>query len=268
MSALSRAAHAFPTLLRVGVAAAIAYRAEMLIWMLTTTMPLVSLALWSAVAASAPVGRFGASDFTAYFLAILIVRQMTGSWLVWEMNMEIKSGVLSQRLLKPIHPLVSYAADNLAALPLRALLCLPIAIVALVVTSGERFHPTALDLAIWVASLVGAWMINFFTMALIGSLAFVIESSTAVFDVYLAAFMIFAGYLVPIELFPPWLGDIARVLPFRYSLAFPVELITGLLEPGRALAELGAQWAFAIGSAVAALVAWRAGVRRFSAFGG
>ncbi|AUX46733.1 ABC transporter permease [Sorangium cellulosum] len=268
MSSLSRAARAFPTLLRVGVAAAMAYRAEMLIWMLTTTMPLVSLALWSAVAASAPVGRFGADDFTEYFLAILIVRQLTGSWLVWEMNMDIKSGALSQRLLKPIHPLVSYAADNLAALPLRALLCLPITVVALVVTSGAREPPAALDLGIWALALMGAWLLNFFTMALIGSLAFVIESSTAVFDIYLAAFMIFAGYLVPLELFPSWLGDIARVLPFRYSLAFPVELITGMLDPGRALVELGVQWAFAAGTAAAALVAWRAGVRRFAAFGG
>lgn len=268
MSGLARAARAFPTLLRVGVAAALAYRAEMLIWMLTTTMPLVSLALWSAVAASAPVGRFGARDFSAYFLAILIVRQLTGSWLVWEMNMDIKSGALSQRLLRPIHPLFSYAAENLAALPLRAALCLPIAVVALVTTSGERLQPTALELGLWVLSLVGAWAINFFTMALIGSLAFVIDSSTAVFEVYLAAFMVLAGYLVPIELFPSWLSDLARVLPFRYSLAFPVELITGLLDPGRALTELAVQWAFAVASAAAALVAWRAGVRRFSAFGG
>ncbi|WP_437276650.1 ABC-2 family transporter protein [Sorangium sp. So ce375] len=268
MSGIGRAARAFPTLLRVGLAAALAYRAEMLIWMLTTTMPLVSLALWSAVAASAPVGRFGSRDFSAYFLAILIVRQLTGSWLVWEMNMDIKSGALSQRLLKPIHPLFSYAADNLAALPLRAALCVPIAVIALATTSGERLQPTAFELGLWVVSLVGAWAINFFTMALIGSLAFVIDSSTAVFDVYLAAFMIFAGYLVPIELFPSWLADLARVLPFRYSLAFPVELITGLLGPGRALTELAAQWAFAAASAAAALVAWRAGVRRFSAFGG
>jgi ABC-2 type transport system permease protein len=268
VSGIERALRAFPTLLRVGLAAALAYRAEMLIWMLTTTMPLVSLALWSAVAESAPVGRFGADDFTAYFLTILIVRQLTGSWLVWEMNMEIKSGVLSQRLLKPIHPLIAYAADNLAAIPLRAALCLPIAIIALAVTSGDRFHPTLPEVGLWAASLVGAWLINFFTMALIGSLAFVIESSTAVFDVYLAAFMVFAGYLVPLELFPAWLGDVARVLPFRYSLAFPVELMTGLLEPGRALSELAVQWAFAAGTAALALVAWRAGVRRFSAFGG
>jgi len=68
---LGRAARAYPTLLRVGLAEAVAYRAEMLVWMLTTTMPLVSLALWSAVAETAPVGRFSQQGFAAYFLATL-----------------------------------------------------------------------------------------------------------------------------------------------------------------------------------------------------
>ena len=51
---------AYPTLLRVGVAEAVAYRAEMFVWVLATTMPLISLALWNAVAREAPVGRFTA----------------------------------------------------------------------------------------------------------------------------------------------------------------------------------------------------------------
>jgi ABC-2 type transport system permease protein len=268
VSAFSRVLRAYPTLLRVGFAEAMAYRTEMLIWMLTTTMPLVSLALWSAVAARAPVGRFGERDFTAYFLAMLIVRQLTGSWLVWEMNTDIKSGTLSQRLLRPIHPLVVYSAENLAALPLRALLCVPIASVALVVAGGGSAPRTASWLALCAASIVGAWLINFSMMALIGALAFVLESSTAVFELYLAAFMVFAGYLVPLDLFPPWLRQLSAVLPFRYSLAFPVELAIGMLDPARALLELAVQWTFASGTTAAALLAWRSGVRRFSAFGG
>ena len=96
---------AYPTLLRVGFADAVAYRAEMLVWMLTTTMPLVSLALWSAVAPTAPVGRFTpARSFAAYFLATLVVRQLTGSWVVWEMNQEIRSGALSQPAAPPDPP--------------------------------------------------------------------------------------------------------------------------------------------------------------------
>lgn len=264
---LARLLRAYPTLLRVGFAGALAYRAEMLVWMLTTTMPLVSLALWAAVSRSAPVGRFGPRDFTAYFLIALIVRQLTSSWLVWEINAEIKSGALSQRLLKPMHPLLVYSADNLAAIPLRSALCAPIALV-LLYAAGERLPASAGMLVLAAAALAGAWLLNFFITALIGALAFVMESSTAVFELYLAAFMIFAGYLVPLELFPPGLRAAAEALPFRYTLAFPVELLAGLLEPERALGQLGVQWAYAAATGAAALLAWRAGVRRFGAFGG
>lgn len=262
------AIRAYPTLLRVGFASALAYRAEMLIWMLTTMMPLVSLALWSAVAEGGPVAGLGKSDFTAYFLATLVVRQLTGSWLVWEMNEDIRTGALSQKLLKPIHPLVAYSAENLAALPLRAALALPIAVIAIAVTDGERVARDPAAIAIFALSLVGAWVINFFVMALIGTMAFYLESSSMIFEVYLACFMILSGYLVPLSLFPPWLRAVSDALPFRYTLAFPVETITGLIDRGRALRDLGVQWAFAALAAATALAAFRRGVARFSAYGG
>lgn len=263
-----RAARAYPTLLRVGLAGAIAYRAEMLVWMLTTTMPLVSLALWSAVAADAPVGGFTARRFGAYFLATLVVRQLTGSWLVWTLNQDIKSGSLSQRLLKPLHPLVGYSAENLAALPLRAALSAPVVVAAIL-----YLEPAALSLApgrvvMIVAALAGAWAINFLTMALIGSLAFFLESSTSIFEIWLVVFGLLSGYLVPLELFPAWLRAVAAALPFRYTLGFPVELILGMQGDREALRDLAAQWAYVLACGLGVRVLWRAGIRRFSALGG
>jgi ABC-2 type transport system permease protein len=265
-AALYRVLRIYPTLLRVGFAEAVAYRAELLIWMLTTTMPLVSLALWSAVASAMPVGRFTQQGFAAYFLATLVVRQLTGSWLVWEMNQEIRSGALSRRLLKPIHPLLAYSAENLAALPMRALLSVPVALILLFTL--ERPPAGAGPVLLFLLSLLGAWLINFFTMALIGSLAFFLESSTAIFELWLLAFMLLSGYLIPLELFPPALYAAARALPFRYTVAFPVELITGMLAGEAALHDLAVQWAYVIGAGSLALLAFRAGIRRFSAYGG
>ncbi|HJX51274.1 MAG TPA: hypothetical protein VJ801_00780, partial [Polyangia bacterium] len=54
---------AYPALLRVGFADIFAYRAELVVWLLTINMPLVMMALWTAVAASGPVGRFGQREF-------------------------------------------------------------------------------------------------------------------------------------------------------------------------------------------------------------
>src|SRR5262249_928116 len=104
-----------------------AYRAEFLVWMLSNTMPLIMLALWSAVARDAPVGRFGQKEFVAYFLATFIVRQMTSSWTAWQINFEIRQGTLAQRLLRPIHPVLMLAVENLAAQPMRLLVALPMA---------------------------------------------------------------------------------------------------------------------------------------------
>ena len=68
------------------------------------------------------------SDFVAYFLATFIVRQLTGAWVAWEMNFEVRTGTLAMRLLRPIHPMVAYAVENLAAMPLRLVVALPVAV--------------------------------------------------------------------------------------------------------------------------------------------
>ncbi len=259
---------AIPTLLRIGLAEAVSYRAEMLVWLLSTTMPLVMLALMTAVARDGPVGRFGQAEFTAYYLAALVVRLLTGAWVIWEVNFEIRQGTLAYRLLRPIHPVIAYACENVGAMPLRLTAALPIAAAAVLLAGPGHVTGDPLLLAIFPLSIVGAWLITFLAMSLIGALAFYIEASGALFEVWLGLFGVFAGYLVPLELFPAWLASAARVLPFRYMLAFPVEMIVGMTSRGAALAELAVQWGYVALLALAVQAAWRAGLRRFAAFGG
>jgi ABC-2 type transport system permease protein len=263
-----RTLRAIPTLLRVGLAAAVAYRAEFVVWLLSTNMPLVMLALWSAAAAEGPVGRYGPAQFTAYFLVALVVRLLTGAWVIWELNMDIRQGTLGQRLLRPLHPLVGYACENVAAVPLRALLALPVAVGLLLSSGGALLSRDPLLWALFPVTVAGAWAITFLAMSLVGALAFYVESAGSVFEIWMGLFGVFSGYLVPLDLFPAWLGAAARWLPFRYMLAFPVELATGLLSRPRALAELAIQWLFVAALLALVSLAWRRGLRRFSAVGG
>jgi ABC-2 type transport system permease protein len=265
---LRRSAKVFPTLLRVGLSEVVAYRAEFLIWILTTNMPLVMLAIWHAVAAQGPVGRFDQREFTAYYLAVQAVRLVTSTWVVWQMSMEIRDGTLSAKLLRPVHPLFAYAAEHLAAVPMRALMMSPI-VAVLVYFAGSRlaFHDPVL-MAVLAASLLGAWLLIFFTMVLLGSLAFFVDSALGIFELWLGVFGIFSGYLIPLELLPAWIQGAARVLPFRFMLGFPVETLVGLWGREAALRQLGIQWAYIGLFAIGAMLVWRAGVRRFAAYGG
>lgn len=265
---MRRELSALPTLLRIGLAEAVAYRAEMVVWMLTMTMPLVSLALWSAVADVAPVAGFASGDFAAYFLATLVVRQVTGSWVVWEMNQEIRSGTLVRRLLRPVSPLLTYACEGVAAVPLRSLVALPFAVAGLVATGGSRLPHDATTWVAWGVSMVGAWLLGFALLATLGALAFYLESTTALFDAYMALFLVLSGYLVPLELLPAWVRAVARALPLRYTLATPVEILVGRLPRAALAGELAAQWAWVVAAWAVATFAFRRGVRRFAAYGG
>jgi len=265
---LRSTARAFPTLLRVGFADAVAYRAEMLVWVLATTMPLVMLALWTAVARDAPVGRYGQPEFLAYFLATFIVRQIAGSWASWEMNFEIRNGTLAMRLLRPIHPLWGYTAEALAAMPMRLVVSLPVAAIALAVVSSRSVTHDPVVWALWAASIAGAWLLTLLVNFVVGCAAFFVESSVKVMDAWLVLFFVLSGYLIPIDLFPAGVRAVVDWLPFRFQIGLPVELMTGTHGRAAALGLLARQWAWVAVALGATTLAWRRGLQRFAAHGG
>jgi ABC-2 type transport system permease protein len=268
MKQLWHTVRALPTLLRVGFADAVAYRAEFLVWVLAYTMPIIMMALWTQVAREAPVGRWGERDFQAYFLGTLIVRLVTGAWVVWEMNMEVRQGTLQNRLLRPIHPLLTYLTENIAALPMRFVIATPIAIAAVSWLGRGILSDDAVQLALIPISVFGAFLLNFLAMASIGTLALYWESSTAVFDLWLGLYTVFSGYVMPLELFPGWLRVWVDRLPFRAMLAYPVENMLGQITRAQALTELAAQWGWVVVLVLLTNLLWRGGMKRFGAYGG
>jgi len=267
---LRASVRAFPTLLRVGFADAVAYRAEMLVWVLATTMPLVQLALWTAVAADGPVGRYGQREFTAYFLATFIVRQITGSWIFYEISFEVRNGTLSMRLLRPVHPLLAYAAEGVAAMPMRFAVSIPVAIVAFVAVGRSAMTRDPVTWCLWTASIAGAWLITLLVNLIIGCMSFFVESSTKLMDAWLVFYFVLSGYLIPVDLFPRGLHALVEWLPFRYQIGLSVELVTGAYDHdrGRALALLARQWGWVLVALAATGAVWRRGLRQFAAYGG
>jgi ABC-2 type transport system permease protein len=263
-----RTLHVYPALLRVGFASALAYRAEFIVWVLTTNMPLINLALWAAVSRDSPVASFSQADFVAYFLATQVVRLCTGCWVVWEMTQEIRQGLLAMRLLRPLHPLVAYSAEQLAAIPLRVAISLPFAVILLVtVGSGHLSH----DPVVWLLlplSVAGAWIITFLVMALVGTMALFVDSASTLFEVWFAFYSAFSGYIVPLELFPAWLQRIAHVLPFRLMLGVQVEAMIGRLNRMQLLESFAWQAMYIAVFGLALRSLWNSGMRRYAAFGG
>ena len=268
MRQLLHTLRALPTLLRIGLAEAVAYRAEFLVWVLAYTMPIIMLALWSEVAREAPVGRFGEREFQAYFLATLVVRLATGAWVVWEMNTEVRQGTLQKRLLRPVHPIVTYLTENLAALPMRFMIVVPFVVGTLLWLGTGVLTNDPVQALLIPITLLGAFLLTFLAMTCIGTLSLFWESSIAVFDLWLGCYTVLSGYVMPLELFPESVRALIGRLPFRQMLAFPVENMLGLESRADSLRDLALQWTWVAAFTVLAALLWRAGMKRFGAYGG
>jgi len=255
-------------MLRAGFASAIAYRAEFVVWFLSTNMPLVMWLLFSTVAEEAPVGRYGPKEFGAYFLVTLIVRMLTGVWVAWMLNDEVRQGLLAQRLLRPIHPFFAYAAENLGALPLRMLMLAPIAIAASFYIGREGITHSPAQLTMGIVSIALAWLLQFAAQTLIGTLALFWSNALALLDLWFGLYVAFSGYLMPIDLFPGWLQNIVRASPFPYLISQPVSAILGSVTPEQTLHGLLIQLVYVAAFTLASFGLFHVGMKRFQAFGG
>lgn len=267
MKSRGHAIRAIPTLLRVGLSGMVAYRSELVIWILTASAPIIMLLVWDGVAAQAPVKGYDQPAFARYFTAGLVVRQLTSAWIVWELNEQIRTGALSPALLKPLHPLALKVTDNLVAIPFRVLVLIPL-VGALFWWRPSMGMPLTLSaVPLLGASLVLAWAMNFAAQVAFGSLAFFVSQSLGLFNVWFSLWAILSGYLFPLDLLPAHVARVVALLPFRSMLAVPTEIAAGQLTGYDALGAVGLQAAWLVLFALAARAMWRAGVRRYEAVG-
>lgn len=256
-----------PELFRISFASNIAYRAELIIWILTATMPLVMLGLWNAVVADGQISGYGTAEVTRYFAATLIVRQATSAWMVWKLNWEIRTGAFSSRLLRPMNPLWTDLILTITALPLRLAVLIPM-VGALVLWRPDLLAWPGLDaLALFVPSLLLAFLLTFLVQCAFGLLAFWFDKSESLFGVWFSVWMVLSGYIAPVGMFPDWARAAIDWLPFRGMLGVPTELLGGFLTPREAMGHMGVQlgWVLIFGGIVWLL--WRRGLQRYGAFG-
>lgn len=264
MTMLRDLVRAFPAIFRVAFAGMVAYRAEMIIWVLTATLPLVNLALWNAATADGPIAGFSQGDVARYYTTTLIVRQLTGTWIVWELNYLIRKGELSPRLLRPLNPLVWSLAETVAALPWRAMVLLPLVVGIGLWRPEIVFWPGATRALAFGVSVGFAFVLSWLVQVCFGMLAFWWNQSLGLFSAWFAIWSFFSGYFVPLPLLPPAVRAVTPYLPFHVSLGAPIDLVVAGAPIGETLLV---QLVWVLVFAVLARTMWSAGIRRYGAVG-
>jgi ABC-2 type transport system permease protein len=262
---------AYPTLLRVYYARSIEYRGQLLIWILSSVLPLVMMFVWVALAESqGSINGYGSADFISYYLMVTLFRRLTGAWIFWDVDSDIRTGTMSPQLLKPLHPLHHSLAKVLSSKPIQIAIVLPpIVLASLLLSSRYALHyDLRLFNLVWVALATwGALLLEFFAQAIIGSLAFWISHAVALADVWFWVRSFLSGWIIPLAMFPPGLQLALVFLPFRYCLAFPIEIILGALTPDQIAIGFVMQYAWVLIFFGLFQFVWRRGVKSYGAVG-
>ncbi|HEX6385241.1 MAG TPA: ABC-2 family transporter protein [Anaerolineae bacterium] len=254
---------------KVTIAVDLQYRVAAVIWLIGTVLePLVYLVVWTNVARAGggAVGGYDTADFAAYFISSMLVNHLTFTWHMWEYDYRIRQGLLSPLLLRPLHPIHADIAENITHKVITLVVIVPAAVI-LTWLFKPVWNPPAWSVLAFLPAVVMAFFIQFFLGWALAMAAFWTTRIAAINRMYFLGKLFLAGQLAPIALLPPLLQTVASISPFRWMLAFPIELLLGRLPPAEAAAGLLAQFTWTLLSLLALKVMWQAGVKRYSAFG-
>lgn len=259
----------YAALLRAYFALTLTYRAMLFIWILSGVLPLIMMAVWIVVAQQDPageVGGFSRLDFISYYLAVVVVRRLTGAWIIWDLDEDIRMGTLATHLLRPLDPFHRYFAMPFSEKPLEFFLVFPPVAIAAALLGAQ--YDLAITNLVWVGlAIFGGICIELMVQLTIGMLAFWITQMLSIVNVWFYVRAFLSGWLVPLALFPDGLREALVYLPFRYMLSFPVEMLLGQLPPADILLGFAMQWLWVALFFVTYRLLWRKGIRHFSAVG-
>ncbi|TBR57288.1 multidrug ABC transporter permease [Westiellopsis prolifica IICB1] len=203
------------------------YRAELILWVLAGSLPIILMGVWIQAAQG---GQFGLTpvDFARYFLAVFLVRQFTVVWVIWEVEKEVVEGKLSNRLLQPIDPVWHHVAAHISERFAR----IPFAI--LLVGLFFILYPQAF----WIPSF-GTFLLFSLVVILAFILRFVIQYTFAIFsfwterasaleDFWFLFFLFLSGMIAPLEVFPESVRTVVLFTPFPYLINFPASILVGI----------------------------------------
>jgi ABC-2 type transport system permease protein len=260
----------YRVLTRTGIALQIQYRASNVIWMLGGIIePVIYLVVWSTVAREqgGSAGGWTPEDFAAYYVALMFVNHLTFAWVMHVFQFRIQQGELSFALLRPIHPIHSDIADNVAFKLVMLAVLVPAALVV-AWAFDPRWAGGAAEAAAFVPALVLAFGVRFLVEWSLALAAFWTTRVTAVNNVYFTALIFLSGRVAPIDMLPGWLQTVSVSLPFHWMVAFPVEVLLGRVPPGELAAGLATQLGWIAAALLALSLLWTRAVRRFGAVGG
>ena len=259
----------------IGIQNNLTYRFNFLARAVFGLVPLLALLyLWRKIYAgkgpSSLVGSYTLAQMISYYLVTTLVDALTAvNEDDWQIATDIKDGNISQFLLKPIDYLTFrlclFFSGRLTYLAVAAV---PLAVFILCQHQYFVWPADGATVAFFLFSIVLTALLQFFTSYAMAMLAFwVLEVSTFIFILFAFEY-IASGHLFPLDILPRGVQQVLYLTPFPYQLYFPASIYMGKTTGAPLLQGLLIQFLWVVAAYALARLAWRRGIKHYSAVGG
>ncbi|WGG44531.1 ABC-2 family transporter protein [Rossellomorea sp. DA94] len=229
--------------------------------------PLISLFVWQTVTAEGQVvGGWESSQFMVYYLAIVMVRQLTVSYEHHMLGMQIYNGELTNLLLKPHHLLYAVIGENLAVKIVSYTVSIPLVIVLWLWLSPET-APSLTRISLFILTVINACILRFLWLYLLTLAAFWTEKTQSLVNAGEVAIFFIGGEVAPLFLINGAFSDWLYYAPFYGMLGFPAEVLTGTRGVSLTHGSL-LQGGWIVILTLLCTLVYRKGIKRYSALGG
>lgn len=121
--------------------------------------------------------------------------------------------------------------------------------------------------AVFLLALGTAFLMRFFIEWTLALVAFWTTRNEAINQMYFTLGLFLSGRIAPIDLLPDAIQTLADALPFRWAIAFPVELMLGRLSQEQIWNGFTMQAVWLLAGFLTIQLTWRLGVKKYSAVG-
>lgn len=256
------------TVIKMALADALIYRVDILIFMLSDiARPFVFLFLWLAAISSGARPPLSQEEFVQYYLLAMIIGAFTMVWSGPFISSRIRSGRISPSIIRPFNYVFFDLGNNIGEKVLKFIYLIP---VLLLLSFVFKPKPSIIDfqtVPFFVVSLINAFLINYLMDVCLGFMAFWTDESVSIRDANDLVKYVLSGWLFPLSVLPLIIQQISTLLPYRYTLSFPIEILMGKLSLNELIfgTVISTFWSICI--VLITKMIWQKGLRKYSAAG-
>ncbi len=245
-------------------------RSVSIVWFLVSFInPLILLLYWRGALQSNDIAGWSLSSISTYYFILVIAAAMLMSHIEENVSEEdISEGQLVKYLIRPFP---YFWFNFIREIPYRLLQgSFGILSCFLFIAIFGSFINISPNVQVFLLSIIVfflAYLLSFTYKMFLGLTAFWFIDARGFYQLVEVLMIIFAGYILPLDLMPEFLKIVSNVLPFAYIIYYPVITLQGKLTVSSILHIILMQVIWIGIFAISYKILWSRGIKKFTGVG-